>query len=286
MWFSTRKCKAQNPLRRKRLGRFERLESRWCPAAPTITSFAAVIGPGRSVTLSGQVSDENPSMVMVQFTGAVLATVFTNSQGQFSYTTQNCQLGTVTAKARDMEMLWSQPVTADITSATPSISNLTVVESGPNRQVTISGTVSDEDKHGMVVSITGKVTATGSTNENGDFSITATADALGEVTVTVVDPWGLQGEAIGTITSTAPVITNLTVADEGGNYWLVSGIVQDEFAGGLTVVFGGVLQGETTPVFNNGRFEAVIYVTARGTATAIVYDWWGIASELVIFEIN
>jgi hypothetical protein len=286
MWSVIRKSKSRKALRRKGLGRFERLESRWCPAAPSITSFAADVGPGHSVTLSGQVSDENPSMVMIQFTGAVTATVFTNSQGQFTYTTQNCQLGTVTAKARDMEMLWSQPVTADITSDAPQIVNLSVVESGPNRQVTISGNVIDEDKYGLWVSVTGKVTANGVTDENGDFSITATATALGDVTVTVVDPWGLQGTAVGTITSNAPSITNLYVENYGNNRYQIVGFVSDEFPVGLTVYFDGVLAGKTGTVNEAGFFDEYFIITDRGEASVIVYDWWGIPSELVLFEIE
>lgn len=282
----TRKSKSSNLLRRTRLGRFERLEARWCPAAPTITSFATSLGPGHSVTLTGQVADENPSMVMVQFEGAVNAILFTDSEGRFSYTTQNCQLGTVTAKAKDMEMLWSQPVTANISSAVPVISNLTVVESGPERQVTISGTVTDEDPQGVLVSITGKVTAMGSPNANGDFSITATATELGDVTVTVSDPWGLQDVEIGTITSRAPSIVDLTIEDDGGDYWFIRGRIVDEFPAHLTVFFGGVLAGYFQTADHRGIFEITVHSPEQGDAYVSVYDWWGIQSQLVWFYVG
>lgn len=286
MLSAIRKSKSPNLLRRTRLGRFERLESRWCPAAPTITSFAASVGPGHSVTLTGEVADENPSMVMVQFEGAVNATVFTNSQGEFSYTTQNCQLGTVTAKAKDMEMLWSQPVTADITSNAPVISNLTVVESGPAKQVTISGTVTDEDPEGVLISITGKVTATGAPDANGHFSITATATELGDVTVKAIDPWALEDVDVGTITSNAPAIVDLVVEQDGLGYWFIRGRIVDEFPAHLTVYFGGVLEGYSQTADHRGIFEFTVYSPEQGDAYVSAYDWWGIESELVWFEIG
>ncbi len=286
MWSAIRKSKSRSLLRRTRLGRFERLETRWCPAAPTITSFAASVGPGHSVTLTGQVADENPGMVMVQFEGAVNAILFTNPQGQFTYTTQNCQLGTVTAKAKDMEMLWSQPVTADITSAVPVISNLTVVESGPERQVTISGTVTDEDPEGILVSITGKVTANGSPDASGNFSITATATELGDVTVTATDPWGLEDVEIGTITSNAPAIVDLVIEQDGHDYWFIRGRIVDEFPAYLTVFFGGVLAGYFQTADHRGIFEITVHSPEEGEAYVSVYDWWGIQSQLVWFDIG
>ncbi|MCL6505079.1 MAG: hypothetical protein K6T86_20575 [Pirellulales bacterium] len=285
MWSVFPKYKPRSALRKPRLGRFERLESRWCPAAPTITSFVADVGPGRSVTLRGQVSDENPGMVMVQFTGAVSATVYTNPRGQFTYSTQNVQLGTVTAKARDMQMLWSQPVTADITSNPPVFQNVTVVESGPNRQVTISGHITDEDPGELWVVVTGRVNAYGNTDENGNFSITSTSSELGEITVTVLDPWALEDVTTVTITSNAPSITNLTVTHESLDYYLIQGTVNDEFAPGLTVFFGGVLQGESITVNSQGIFQITVYAPDGGEANAYVYDWWGIQSELVWFTI-
>jgi hypothetical protein len=104
----------------------EALEARNCPS-PVITSFSAnpTNGPGsRQVELKGTVSDFNPQMDTVTFTGQVGGQTTPDFNGNFDYVGSAGGLGTVTAVATTYITSYmgpmkisSAPVTATITDA-------------------------------------------------------------------------------------------------------------------------------------------------------------------------
>src|SRR5437588_11518324 len=62
-WFNrSRRRPAGAPPRRVRLT-LERLETRFCPAAPVLSGLTAQTGPGHEVYILGQVQDESPGSV-------------------------------------------------------------------------------------------------------------------------------------------------------------------------------------------------------------------------------
>lgn len=276
------------PVRRRsgRTGRglaIESLEDRYCLSAPQINSFTVTNGSGTTVTLSGHVMDESPTTVSVALTGVASASVTPNSQGNFSWTGSASALGTAYAKAHDNENLDSTQVSVQITSNVPTIS-FSVTESGPNKEVTVSGTVTDESPSGLVVTFSGKVTGTATTDSTGHFTLTTNASGLGQVNASTSDVWGQSSATYGyTLSSQTPTITNFNVAPSQGNTWIITGTVNDEFAAGLTVTFGGLLAGNVATVASNNTFSLAVTLASglTGYGTATVEDWWGQVSASV-----
>jgi hypothetical protein len=256
---------------------YEALEPRLCLSAATITSFAAATtGVGRNVTLSGYVVDESPSTVQLTFSGVVSGSTTPNSTGYFQYSGLASGVGTVQASGVDNESLQSNTMFAQVSSNAPMISGLTAVETGNGKMVTVSGTVMDESPGGRTVTLSGVVSGTATTNAAGQFSATLQATALGTVTATTTDVWGLSSPLAQTqLTSAAPTITGFTVTETAnGKQVTVSGTVSDASPGGRTVTLGGVLSG-TIVTQSNGQFSATMEASALGTATAVTSDVWG-----------
>lgn len=153
-------------------------------------------------------------------------------------------------------------------------------------QVTLYGSVQDEDPSGLLVSLEGIYNGTVWTDQNGNFSITVTPFGPGRVTAQAVDTEGLSSNiASREVSNQLPVITSFSATHQLGNWWLFSGTVSDDFAEGLTVQLGGMfsLEGKTVTVRSDGTFEIAIelYDGEVGTATAYVTDWWHQQSETV-----
>ena len=92
----------------------------------------------------------------------------------------------------------------------------------------------------MVV-LTGIVSATVSVYADGSYSYTGTASALGQVSATARDTWGLNSAAAAaTLTNNAPSISNFTVINRGNGNWEFTGRVTDEFAPGMVVRLSGM----------------------------------------------
>ena len=80
----------------------------------------------------------------------------------------------------------------------------------------------------------------------------------------------------------APEISDFLATESTPGMWTFTGRVSDdESVHGLLVHFGGVLEGESTMVREDGTFELIILLDPNtvGIATAVVTDWDGITSE-------
>lgn len=259
---------------------FEQMEPRLVMSAASITSLAATVGEGRMVTLSGLVADENPATVAVSFSGVMTGTATPNAQGWFEYSGEATGLGAVNAVALDAENLLSAVEQAQVTSAPPTVT-VNVQELGSNRQVRVTGHLTDEAAAGRTVTLSGKVSGSAITDQNGDFSIDLQATGLGNVLADAEDVWGLAANtAQGLLQSATPTITGFTVAQVIDTFWDIYGSVDDEAFIGLTVHFGGVLAGHSAVVDENGNFGIAVELSAEddGLVTAMVLDQWGLQS--------
>src|SRR5947207_6742287 len=131
--------------------RVERLEGRDCPAGPVLSSFSATVLDGRNVQLAGRV-DTDHGGVVVNFSGVAGGSTAVQTNGSFSLNTTASALGTISAIATD-NTLWSNSLSSQITSATPSVT-VNVAQNG-GRNVRVSGQVTDDSFSGEVVVLTG-----------------------------------------------------------------------------------------------------------------------------------
>jgi hypothetical protein len=178
--------------RRARL-RLERLEARDNPSTLTLS---VTYGSGRSVTLSGTLSNTaNPAMQQIDFSGQVSGFTGTNSQGQFSATFQAAALGTITATDHDGSSNSPQVTLADVTPT------LTFIASeGQYHQYTLYGDVTyvGHDPSSLTVTFGGdpeslQMVSTW-TDTNGHYSTTVTLNGTstdnGVAWAKVTTPWG------------------------------------------------------------------------------------------------
>lgn len=265
--------------RRRVLLGVESLEQRDCPAAPTINLSTQQLSDGR-VRVSGGVQDEHPSFIAVQLGGVVSATTTTLAGGMFFWEGNASAPGTITANCTDDEGLAAAQATSTLTNSAPTITlNVTYVS---GKQVVLAGVVTDETRSGRTVTLAGVVNATVVTNGDGTFTWTGTASALGTVTATTTDFWGIASNtAQVALVSAAPVISNFDASECPGpsRTWEFSGQVTDESLRGLTVRFGGLpsLEGKTATVQSNGWFYLYLQLEEdeEGTAWCQTTDWWG-----------
>jgi hypothetical protein len=81
-----------------------------------------------------------------------------------------------------------------------------------------------------------------------------------------------------------PEISGFTCYESSPGVWTFTGSVSDdEGVSGLMVEFGGVLEGQSTMVREDGTFEFTMLLppNTMDIATAVVTDWDGIRSEEV-----
>jgi len=258
----------------------EALEPRLCLSAASVMMFSAMpTNNGTQVTLSGMVMDERPANVVLTFSGVAAGSVSPNAQGQFSLVTTASGVGQVTAIAVDDESFSSNPAYAYVMNAVPSVSMLSVGETGNGRWVTVSGNVMDEVSSGRTVTFGGVVSGTAVTGSGGAFSVSLEASALGTVTATTVDPWG-QTSAVkqATLSSGVPSLS-IGVSEVAGGKVAVSGTVNDMTKAGLTITIGGVASGTAT-TNSSGYFSVTLDASALGTVTATTQDVWGQGSNV------
>ena len=211
MWGLLNRPRRQSKSAPKRTFRptLEALEARNCPS-PVITNFSAnpTNGPGsRQVELKGTVSDVNPQMDTVTFTGQVGGQTTPDFNGNFDYVGSAGGLGTVTAVATTYITSYiapmkisSAPVTATISSAAPVITSFSVIQ-GSGGTWTFSGHVSDEAPYGIVVQFGGAWQAMGlnaSCDGSGNFKATLFLPSLtsGSVTAQCQDIWSLLSNTV------------------------------------------------------------------------------------------
>jgi hypothetical protein len=270
---------ARTPTRRPLL--VEAHERRDTPAAPSLTLHVEAIA-GNMVSLTGTVTDENPSGVVVNFDGVISGSTPANSNGSYALLTQASTLGTVTAQATDDEGLTSEAVQEALTSNPPT---LTLTRTyGPYRQAIFSGQVTDEAAFGRTVTFSGAAAGSVQTDSYGNFTFMTSQWSPGTVTAQTSDPWGqVSNTPTATLTQTAPVITEFTATPGADGMWIFQGRVSDEYAGMLTVRLGGLpsLNNITASVASDGYFIRVLPLAPgeSGTAWAQVTDWWGVTSS-------
>ncbi len=165
----------------------EQLEARDCPSALAIPAFSTQVLPGHKVVLTGSVSGANAAGTTVNFSGAVTGSVTADANGNYTFTTTATAAGTVTAVAVDTQNDACVPVSAPIVPTAPTIT-LAVTAVSPNSYL-LSGTVTDVDAAGEIVSITGAMTGTATTDANGNFSFKLPTSNLGTVDVSTTDLW-------------------------------------------------------------------------------------------------
>lgn len=266
----------------------EGLERRDCPSAPAVAVQATVL-PNHYVQLSGTVSDCNLSSVEVSFGGMVMGTAYADSSGQFNFTTNQANLGTVSASAVDATGASSNLSYTNLSVAPPSVT--AQVSYGAQQNVTVSGVVSDIDPGGRTVQISGAVNGSVTTNADGSYSFTAPASGQGTVSVSTTDGWGQNSNTAQAPVSTAPpVINNFTATLIGNNVWTFAGQVSDVHPAGLSVKLGGlsVLAGVTATVDSTGWFHVNVSIPSgtKGTATAVTTDGWGLTSNTAWTTVN
>jgi hypothetical protein len=85
------------------------------------------------------------------------------------------------------------------------------------------------------------------------------------------------------LASNAPILVSLQATFLDENDWLFTGTVSDEFYVGLTVVFGGLLSGQSCVVGTGGAFSFLFELGEEdnGGVTAQTADWWGLASNVI-----
>jgi hypothetical protein len=173
--------------------------------------------------------------------------------------------------------------TVSVANAPPTV-NVAVAYLS-QRQVRLTGHVTDTNPGGLPVTFTGMVTGTTTTDANGDYTLVATAIGLGPVLVSTVDSGGLASNTTQvTLTSAAPEIDSMTATCIVNNLWTIRGHVIDESAGGLTVVLEGLqsLPNVMVTVRDDGSFSYTWQLAnpnETGTVVAQTTDWWGLISD-------
>jgi hypothetical protein len=250
--------------------------------APEITSFNAMVLQGQTVLLGGTVSDADPGSVSVFFCGAANGTTTTDAMGNFQFQTQASALGAIFAVGLDSAGQISVPDQTVINVPAPTFTAFTVTQSGPDRQVTVSGQVSAGA--GLTVTLSGIVSASVTTGTDGVFTFTGTASGLGQVNASVTDVWGQTGTSAAQLTNQAPTITNFVGENTGvQNIWDFEGQVTGAWSPGETVTFSGIpaLQNVQVTVGADGWFHVQVQMgsTDVGLLVATVTDWYGATGQ-------
>jgi hypothetical protein len=249
---------------------------------PVVANLSvAETGSGKNVLVTGQVQSASPGGLTVALSGEVTASTVTNSAGYFGVTTTAAALGAIDASTVDVWGVASATAQVQLTNAAPSVT-VSAKETGPNRTLTVSGHVTDAVEAGAVVTISGIVSGTATTDSAGNYSLVAQASGQGALSVSATDVWGLTSSVVQTsYTSKAPVITLQATVLNGGVY-AFKGTVSDEWAPGLTVTLSGAVGG-TAIVQADGTFEfdsSLEYGAVDGVENATVTDWWGNTSNI------
>jgi hypothetical protein len=164
-------------------------------------------------------------------------------------------------------------------------STLTLAVSyGTQKTITLSGHLSDNGPlAGKTVNFSGAATGSATTDGNGDYSLTLSANSLGTVRAYTSD--GQSNIPSITLTSNTPVIQNFGWVEMPNHWFTFTGKVIDESPGGLVVQFGGApesMQNKSVTVAADGTFSFTIQldgtINDNGTVSAVVTDWWGLTS--------
>jgi hypothetical protein len=268
-----------SPRNRARLG-VEQLETRFCPSGLQFLSFtAAPMNSGKLVDLHGSIADSNPSSVAITFSGVAAGSTHADANGNFDLQVTAASLGAVAASGADQDGTTASR-SATVSASAPSLTlNLAY---GTGKQVTLSGKVTDAQPGGLVVTFTGVVGGTTTTDGNGNYSVTLTASSLGQISATTQDVWALNSAAASvTVSDVGPTIT--IFGSQRGNIWTFSGHVTGNFAPGSVVTFSGPadINGKTATIGSDGSYSLSVMLSSSdvGWVTASVTDIWGLAAD-------
>jgi hypothetical protein len=244
-------------------------------------AYAYATGNGKDVYVSGSISDDFLEGNVVHLGGVVSGTAEVDVNGYFQGVFTASGLGEITAYATDYWGATSNSNSSSIYADAPSFS-VSAYESGPNREVTLSGSVYS-GLYGAVTSATavGVVAGSAGIDSSGQFSITQQATGQGTVQVQITNVWGLSTTESVSIYSQPAQVSGLSASYIGNGEYQITGWVSDEFAPGLTVKLGGVLGSGSAVVDASGAFSVTIAGAPglQGNITASVTDWWGLESS-------
>lgn len=278
----------------------ESLEGRYCPStalelpsgsppaqSPTPTgpviTLSATVQQDRQVVLSGQVTADEPGGLTVEFSGKYTGFAVTAEDGTYSVTVEVAESGTIQASATDHEGTASNVANAPVTLPTPPSITLCVTPLD-HRLVRLSGQVTDNHPEGLTVQFSGEYDGTAVTDETGHFSVTVEALNLGAIQASVTNRAGLTSNvAEDNVTSQKPTVTEFYAVREVNNQFTFYGHIDDEWAAGLQVYFGGFnsLEGQAVTVEEDGDFHFTANLASgeSGLALAWITDWWGLRSD-------
>lgn len=152
---------------------------------------------------------------------------------------------------------------------------------GSGQTVNVSGHVTDSDPNAgaLTVALSGPLQASVSVDSLGDFSYSGSASSLGTLEAVANDAGtGLSSApADTTIVNDAPTVGFSVMPTGDGKNVELSGMVQDESPGGLTVSFSGVVSGSVT-TDSSGYFVLDTTASALGNVAATTSDPWGVSS--------
>jgi len=165
---------------------------------PALLSLNAVQVSGQRYRIFGYVGDETPASCGVVITGAANGVALCNQQGYFDAIFNVTTPGDIFAVAGDGQSQ-SGMSTLTLTNAAPSVGGFIAV-AGSGNTWTFSGTVGDEARSGLTVTLSGPAGVEGASASvlpGGTWSVTLTLapGTSGNVTATVTDWYGLTGAA-------------------------------------------------------------------------------------------
>jgi len=159
-------------------------------------------GPGRTVTVTGQVSANSPAGLTVTLSGVVSGSVITTSNGTFSWTGTASGLGQIQATVTDVWGVTASSSTT-LTDNPPKIVNFQAINNGKNSW-TFTGQVQYAYAAGLVVTLGGipslvNANASATVQANGTFTLNIMLQPgeIGSATAECTDAWG-QASTVAT----------------------------------------------------------------------------------------
>jgi hypothetical protein len=175
-------------------------------SGPTITSVNLVYNGKTSITITGTVTDPSASVsnLLVTFGGQAPGTTYTDTNGNFGFTTNALGPGLVTITTTDSLGYVAPVANVNLNPAAPVVSNFGAVE-GADQLFTFSGNVTDLPPGGLTVNFGGIPDMVGQSttvNSNGTFEFTIRLNDDGSdngtVTAQTTDWWGLLSNQAST----------------------------------------------------------------------------------------
>lgn len=151
---------------------------------------------------------------------------------------------------------------------------LTAVQELANHQVKVSGGVMDDSSPTVTINLGGVAAGQATVTSNSGFSFVGAATALGQISATGVDTLNqTSNTAQIAFTSNPPAVSNLQFTWGANKQVTITGVINDEFPGGLTVTFGGAASGSVS-ADSSGHFSATLTATQIGQVTVGTTDQW------------